>query len=56
MNWDRHYTIVCQEYLYIILFIKYNELGSDTTLLSVRNIYMLFYFLNVMNWDRTLHY
>ena len=39
-----------------ILFLKYNELGSDTTLLSVRNIYILFYFLNIMNWDRTLHY
>ena len=31
-------------------------MGSDTTLLSVRNIYILFYFLNIMNWDRTLHY
>ena len=51
-----HYTIVCQEYLHFILFLIYNELGSDTTLLSVRNIYILFYFLNIMNWYRTLHY
>ena len=35
-----HYTIVCQEYLHLILFLIYNELGSDTTLLSVRNIYI----------------
>jgi hypothetical protein len=46
--------IVCQEYLNFILFLKYNELGSDTTLLSVRIIYILFYFLNIMNWDRIL--
>ena len=45
-----------RNYLHFILFLKYNELGSDTTLLSVRNIYILFYFLNIMNWDRTLHY
>jgi hypothetical protein len=42
-----HYTIVCQEYLHLILFLIYNELGSVTTLLSVRNIYILFYFLNL---------
>ena len=51
-----HYTIVCQEYLHFILFLKYNELGSEATLLSVRSIYILCYFLNIMNWDRTLHY
>ena len=31
-------------------------MGSYTTLLSVKNIYILSYFLNIMNWDRTLHY
>jgi hypothetical protein len=28
------YTIVCQEYLHFILFLKYNEMGSYTTQLS----------------------
>ena len=56
MNGIGHYTIVCQEYLLFILFLKYNEMGTDTTQLSVRNIYILFYFLNIMKWDHTLHY
>jgi hypothetical protein len=38
------------------IFLKYNELVSDTTLLYVRNICISFYFLYIMNWDRTLHY
>ena len=51
----RHYTIVCLEYLHFILFPKPHELGSGTTLLSDWNIYILFYFLSIMNWDRALH-
>ena len=49
-------TLLSQEYLHLILFLKYNEMGSYTTLLSVMNIYILLYFLNIIKWDRTLHY
>ena len=41
------YTIVCVEYLCFILFLKYNELGSGTTLLSVRDVYMLLRLMSI---------